>query len=208
MEAAGENLSNAILVDTGKTFSGKFDDSYTKDECYYKFELKQNSIIKLYVETGGHSQGMTLTLRDSNGKSLPNDGSYLTTKDTDNWGYQSASRKIALNKGTYYLQASNYDWEDAYYNIEVTILTKASSKVKIAGCENNYRNKALVFNVGDKLTSIAQSNYYNHFENEHHYKFKVKSARSVILNFSTKINKHKSRFYIDICDSTGKNRVL
>lgn len=204
-EAAGKNLSTATEIDLNKNYSGTLMSNSQKD--YYKFSISKNSIIKISAETGGHDEHCTVNLLDSKGNAVTdNAGEYLfTTDDYSNWGYQNGSEQCGLNAGTYYIYVDKAYGPDCDYTFKVKSVVKSSSSVKVAGYENEYRNKAVSFKVGNKLTSVAANGFNSMDWDEcHFYKFKVEKKRTVILNFYTPVTDDNNEVWFYLYNSSGE----
>ena len=167
-KAAGDNMSTAIPINLNETFYGNIGYNMDTIRKYYKFTLPQNSIVKLYIKTGASEQHVDVELRDSTGEGLGagnGSGEYLETDDDKNWGFQSAEDRVALNAGTYYLRLLSTD--DTNYEMKVSVETKASNKIEIAGFQNYNRSMALPISIGNKIVGIAEWDYnyeYKYFK--------------------------------------------
>lgn len=188
--AAGSNLSTATTVKLGTTISDTKKCDYVSNPKphYYKFTLSQNSIVKFYFRTGGHTQRITLYLRDASGNRV--DGfSCLSTNDINNWGYQSGTKYFGLNAGTYYAELCNFGNETCYYNMNISTYRQESSSVKIAGPNNNYLSTAKNFSVGNTLNSIGTyvSNGWSRSDC-HYYRFSISRKQTVTFRFSISLD--------------------
>lgn len=170
VHAAGMNLSNATAVKVGSTVKN----SMKKGSHYYKFSITGNSIVYFYLKTGGHSQHLAFSVRDSKGDLVGGYNLYQTSV-SNNRDCQAKSKYLGLNKGTYYVQIQNASTKQYSYSFSTKLSQSTVGTTKIAGYSNNYLSSALPVAVGNRLYSVS----YSSGKVCHYYRFSLSATTKV-----------------------------
>ncbi|GEM_PF-6010435 len=205
------NISEVTDLGTGAKATEVWTNQHHK-EAYFSFNLKKNgyasfSVTKPVVDGLKHEERVAVL--DKNGKEVW----VGDTKAIEDWNATSASFKVGLKKGSYYLciqpeSLTVMSWQSA--QTDVSLATKADANFETES--NNTKKTANTLKVGKaKKASYGEEYDVEDIRSEKVYEdwFKVKVKKGTTYKVTLKNNKKlKANGRTTLCHVYNNNKIV